>query len=170
MMARFSLYAMSVTDQEEQFQKINKNSRKISEYFIYLNFGGFLLAILVSFWLKIDLDKFTQLLNSEIHTPSDYGLIVKNIPKEWKPEFLEKQIKRELKVDVEYVTYCYDMQQILAKNQEIVEQKKIKQQIEVIINKKMKVLNITREQYNSIHKEEEEEITDCLNRKQKYEK
>jgi hypothetical protein len=29
----------------------------------------------------------------------------------------------------------------------------------------MKVLNITREQYNSIHKEEEEEITDCLNRK-----
>jgi hypothetical protein len=75
-----------------------------------LNFGGFLLATLVSFWLKIDLDKFTQLLNSEIHTPSDYGLIVKNIPKEWKPEFLEKQIKRELKVNVEYVTYCYDMQ------------------------------------------------------------
>ena len=65
-MARFSLYAMSVTDEAEKFQEINPDSRQISENFIYLNFGGFMFAILASYFLKYDLDKFTQELTSNI--------------------------------------------------------------------------------------------------------
>lgn len=65
-MARFSLYAMSVTDQAENFQEINSNSRKISEYFIYSNLSGFFVAALVSFYLKKNLQNFTKELNSEI--------------------------------------------------------------------------------------------------------
>lgn len=81
---------MSLTDWEEQFYELNTKSKKLSEYFIYFNLGGILISILVSFWLKIDLDKFSIELDSEINSPSDYGLKVKYVPKNWKPEFLKE--------------------------------------------------------------------------------
>jgi hypothetical protein len=79
-MARFSLYAMSVTDGAEKFYAINTKSIKISKIFIYLNLGGFIIAIFASYFLKYDLDKFTKELTSNIFKPSDFALKVNNIP------------------------------------------------------------------------------------------
>ena len=72
-------------------------------------------------------------------------------------------------MDVEYVTYCYNIQEIIAKNEEIMELRKINQQIEVNILKKIKKLNMTREQYDLSCNEEEEEITEYCIRKKRYE-
>jgi hypothetical protein len=56
MMAKFTLNAISITDWEEKFLEINNKSRTLSEYFIYFNLGGIIIATLVSFWLKHNLD------------------------------------------------------------------------------------------------------------------
>jgi len=44
---------------------------------------------------------------------------VTNIPKDMKPENLQEIIERDLKVNVEYVTYCYDIQDIVRKKNEL---------------------------------------------------
>jgi hypothetical protein len=88
MMAKFTLIGMSITDSDEKFKEINIKSRKLSEYFIYFNLGGIIIATLVSFWLKIDLDKFSKELDSKIIKPSDYCFKVTRIPKDWRPEKL----------------------------------------------------------------------------------
>ncbi len=119
-MARFSLYAMSITDLEEQFQNINSNSRKISEYFIYLNLGGYLFAILASFYLKKDLQNFTKELNSDIQKPSDFTLKINNIDKNSKPQALKYLLETNLDVKVENITYCYNTNKIMSYNQELI--------------------------------------------------
>jgi hypothetical protein len=116
MMAKFTLYGMSVTDLDEKFKEINKKSAKLSQYFTYFNLGGILIGTLVSIWLKINLDNFSKELDSKITKPSDYTLKVNFIPKDWKPEYLMWLIKEKLNVEVEYVTYCYNIHDIFAKN------------------------------------------------------
>ena len=116
MMAKFTLNAMSITDWDEKFLGINNDSRTLSEYFIYFNLGGIIIATLVSFWLKYNLDKFSKELDSKIIKPSDYCLKVTLIPKNWRPEFFKEQIEKYLNVEVEYVTYCYNIHDIFAKN------------------------------------------------------
>jgi hypothetical protein len=41
MMAKFTLYGMSVTDLDEKFKEINKKSAKLSQYFTYFNLGEY---------------------------------------------------------------------------------------------------------------------------------
>lgn len=116
MMAKFTLNAMSITDWDEKFLGINNKSRNLSDYFIYFNLSGIIIGTLVSFWLKHTLDKFSKELDSKIIKPSDYSLKVSLIPKNWRPEFLKEQIEEKLNVEVEYVTYCYNIHDIFAKN------------------------------------------------------
>ena len=78
-----------------------------------------------------------------------------------------EKIKEKLNVKVEYVTYCYNIHDIFAKNQEIIEYNKIKQQIEVNIRKKIKELDITRQEYDKRFPKKLEEITYCFVRKKK---
>jgi hypothetical protein len=124
-MAKFTIYAMAITDNIGKFVELNVDSRSLADTFLYINLAGIFLGTVFSFWLKHDLDIFSLKLDQEKNKPSDYCLKVTNIPVDMKPENLQEIIERDLKVNVEYVSYCYDIQDIVEKNESLIKEKKV---------------------------------------------
>jgi hypothetical protein len=58
-------------------------------------------------------------LNSDIQKPSDYTIKVNNVDKNYEPDDLKKLLEK-LDVKVENIAYCYDTNEIMSKNLEII--------------------------------------------------
>ncbi len=115
---------MAITDNLGKFVELNVDSRSLADTFLYINLAGIFLGTIFSFWLKRDVDIFSLKLQ-EKNKPSDYCLKVTNIPKNMEPENLQEIIERDLKVNVEYVSYCYNIQDIVEKNESLIKKKKV---------------------------------------------
>jgi hypothetical protein len=123
-MAKFTIYAMAITDNLGKFVELNVDSRSLADTLLNINLAAIFLGTIFSFWLKQNVDIFSLKLQ-EKNKPSDYCLKVTNIPKNMKPENLQEIIERDLKVNVEYVSYCYDIQDIVEKNESLIKKKKV---------------------------------------------
>lgn len=87
----------------------------------YLNILGAIYVLIHSIFLRRMLVSMSGELDKAEVSPQDYGLVVRDIPKETTPDSLKVQIEKQFndEVKVAYVNYCYDITEMLALGEKI---------------------------------------------------
>jgi hypothetical protein len=98
-------------------------SRELSfgDALIYLNMAGVLIVLIYSIFLRRSLVKMHLTLDQDKVTPSDYGLLVKNVPASLSREELTKKLEERYSyagAKISYVNYCYDVEEMVALNEQ----------------------------------------------------
>lgn len=87
----------------------------------YLNIAGAIYVLIHSLILRRKLVKTSSQLDNMV-SPKDYGLIVRNIPKDTTAEDLKKTIEEQFKtfdIQIEYVNLCYDISEMIGLGEKI---------------------------------------------------
>ena len=90
-----------------------------------------------------------QRLDNKEATPSDYALVVRNIPKNITKEQITEEIEKRFSVGnvkVAYVNMCYNIEDIVSLNSRITELVKLKGYYKLHLKKEMKARGIKKRQ------------------------
>ena len=90
----------------------NYDSKFLGDLLIYFNIAGIVYLVLHSIYLRKMLMTLNHELDANKETPSDYGVLIRNVPlgmsKEELKDYCLKKFPYE-KVEVIYVNYLYDI-------------------------------------------------------------
>ncbi|CAI2368266.1 unnamed protein product [Moneuplotes crassus] len=90
--------------------------REISYFEVHLalNFCFILILFIASIFLRVYQSKIISEIDEENITPSDFGLMVSNVPEDKRPDELKNWFKEKFPdVDIAYVNYCYNIEKLV---------------------------------------------------------
>jgi hypothetical protein len=88
---------------------------------MYVNLFGIMYLLLQAILISKNLGGQHFELDSETVTPSDFAVIVRDIPKDITKEVLKKQLIEEQKMQVEEINFIYDVRDLRKINDQLVE-------------------------------------------------
>ncbi len=106
-------------------------SEKISatDAIMGINIVGVVFITFYSVYVRRKLQDMAEILDENEVSPSDYGLLVRDIPNDWTKEKLEGVIEDHFKLyglNVNYVNYCFNVTEMVKLNKKMGELIKLK--------------------------------------------
>ena len=127
----------------------DNNSVYLGDVLIYFNMAGILIVIIYSIFERRRLVRMEIDLDKEEVTPSDYGVIVRNVGLETTQEELKRTIEQKytmFKTNVVYINYCYNIDDMVECNKKMADLLREKSLFKIHYRREMKARGITREQ------------------------
>jgi hypothetical protein len=119
-----------------------ENTAIMADTLMYLNMLGILYLLIHTIFMRKKLVQMANTLDHKETTPSDFALLVRNIPKDMTKEKLTELIETRYvrgQVKVAYINMCYDIQDMVKHNTKITELIKQKGAYKLHLKKEMKV-------------------------------
>lgn len=118
-----------------------ENAITQADFLMYFNMLGIIILLIHSICLRKQLVKMAHSLDERQVSPSDFALLVRNIPKDMTKEKLKELVESRFStgtVKVAYINLCYDIQDMVKLNGIITELVKQKGFYKLQVKKQMK--------------------------------
>lgn len=139
----------NMTDYDTEMWSKDKTSYLYkADIYVYFNILGVIYVLLHSLYLRRMLVQTTAELDKIEISPSDFGLIVRNIPPSVTKDSLKVQIEKQFndEVKVVYVNLCYDISQMLELDKKVKDLSKQLGFYKLHLKREMKKRRITKKQ------------------------
>lgn len=128
------------------------HSEQLGDVMVGLNIAGIAILLISSIFIRRHLEKMNIHLDKDKVSPSDYGLVVRNIPRNMKKEDLQKEIEKRYEAfapKVVYINYCYDIKEMVELNEKLAELSKLKAELRLNIKKQIISQGITKAEFKA---------------------
>ena len=114
---------------------------------VYLNIIGILYMLIHSIILRRNLVIMSIELDRKEISPSDFAILVRNLPKDVSKEKLKEQIEQKFpEAKVAYVNLCYDITQMVEFNKTVQDLSKMRGAYKLHLKKEMKLRGLKKKQ------------------------